>query len=94
MAASATLTCFAARTHPAVQAHLGPRGLAAVVAKVVVPRDAQLVALVAVVVVVAAHPDAVDEASHGPVVLDGLPGVAGVHRTRASAAFDQRLLLT
>lgn len=88
------LTCAAARPHPAVQAHLGPGGLAAVVAKVVVARDAHLVALVAVVVVVAAHPDAVDEASHGPVVLDGLPGVAGVEHTRVSAAFDQQLLLT
>lgn len=88
------LTCAAAWTHPAVQAHLGPGGLAAVVAEVVVSRYAHLVALDAVVVLVAAHPDAVDEASHGPVVLDGLPGVAGVDRTRVSAAFDQQLLLT
>lgn len=87
------LTRAAAWPPPTVQADLGPRGLAAVVAEVVVSRDTELVALVAVVVVVAAHPDAVREAGHGPVVLHGLPGVAGVDHARASAALDQQLLL-
>ena len=61
--------------------------------EVVVARDAQLVALVAVVVVVAPHPDAVGEASHGPGVRDGLPGVTGVHHAGVRAAFDQQLLV-
>lgn len=63
-------------------------------AEVVVPRNAQLVALVAVVVLVAAHPNSIDEASHWAVVLDGLPGVAGVDHTGVDAALDQQLLLT
>lgn len=88
-----SLTHAAVRTHPAVQAHLGPGGLALVVAEVVVTRHAELVALVPVVVLVAAHPDAIDQASHGPVVRDGLPGVAGVDHPGVSAAFDQQLLL-
>lgn len=87
------LTCAAARTHPALQAHLGPRGLAAVVAEVVVARDAEFVALVAVVVVVAAHPDAVGEVGHGPVVLQELPGGVGVDHAGVSVPFDQQLLL-
>lgn len=87
------LTCATVRAHPAVQTHLSPRRLTAIVSKVVVSRDAQLIALVAVVVFVAADPDAVDEASHGPVVHDVLPGVARVDHSSADAAFDQQLLL-
>lgn len=87
------LTCAAARTHPAVQAHLGPGGLATVVAEVVVTRDAEFVALVAVVVLVTAHPDVVGEVGHGPVVLQELPGGAGVDHSGVSVAFDQQLLL-
>lgn len=87
------LTCPAVWAHPALQAHLGPRRLAAVMAKVVVPRDTQLVALVTVVVLITPHSDAIDEASHRPVVHDGLPGVAGVDHTGADVAFNQQLLL-
>lgn len=61
-------------------------------AKVVVPRNAQLIALVAVVVVVTADSDAVHEASHRPVVQDGLPLVARVDHTSVDAAFDQQLV--
>ena len=89
---SALLTCTAVWAHPAVQAHLGARGLAAVVSEVVVARDAQLVALVAVVVLVAPHTDAVGEVGHRPVVQDVLPVVAGVDHARVNAAFDQQLL--
>lgn len=88
------LTCPAVRAHPAIKAHLGPRRLAAIVAKVVVTRNTQLIALVAVVVLVTSHSDAIDEASHRPVVPDGLPGVGGVDRTSVNAAFNQQLLLT
>lgn len=87
------LTCPAVFAHPAVQAHLSPRGLAAIVAEVVVTGNAQLVALAAVVVLVAAHSDAVGEAGHGAVVQDGLPGVAGVDHAGVDAAFNQQLLL-
>ncbi len=87
------LTCPAVWSHPAIQADLGPWRLAAVVAEVVVTRNTQLVALAAVVVLVTAHSDTIDEASHRPVVQDGLPGVAGVNHTGVNAAFNQQLLL-
>lgn len=82
------LTCPAVVAHPALQANLCPGLLASIVAKVVIARNTQLVALVAVVVVVTPHPDTVDEASHGPVVQDGLPLITGVDHTGANAAFD------
>lgn len=87
------LTCPAVFAHPAVEAHLSPRGLAAIVAEVVIAGNAQLVALAAVVVLVAAHSDAVAEAGHWAVVQDGLPGVAGVDHAGVNAAFNQQLLL-
>lgn len=85
-------TCPAVGAHPAVQAHLGSRGLAAVVAKVVVAGNTQLVALVAVVVLVAAHPYAVDDAAHRSVVGEGLPGLPGVQHARVSSALNEQLL--
>lgn len=63
-------------------------------AKVVVTRNTQLIALVAVVVLVTPHPNTIDEASHRPVVQDGLPVVTGVDHAGVNAAFDQQLLLT
>lgn len=85
-------TCPAVGAHPAVQAHLGSRGLAAVVAKVVVAGNTQLVALVAVVVLVAAHPDAVPDAAHRSVVGEGLPGFPWVQHARVSSALNKQLL--
>lgn len=65
----------------------------AIVTKVVISRDAQLVALVAVIVVVAANPDAIDDPGNWSVVKDGLPIVSRVDHTGVSAAFNQQLLL-
>lgn len=62
-------------------------------AKVVVPGNTELVALVAEVVLVAAHADPVHEASHRPVVRDGLPGVSRVDHASVDAALDEQLLL-
>lgn len=89
---NAQLTCHAVWTHPSIQTHLGPRRLTAIVAKVVVPRNTQLIAFVSVVVLVAAHPDAVLEASHRPVVHDGLPVVTRVDHPRVNDALDEKLL--
>lgn len=61
-------------------------------AKVVVPRNTQLIAFVSVVVLVAAHPDAVLEASYWPIVHDGLPVVTRVDHPRVNDALDQKLL--
>lgn len=83
-----SLTLGAVRAHPAVQTHWGPRRLAAIVAKVVVAGDAQFVALDAEVVLVTSNPEPVGDTSHGPVVQDGLPGVAGVDHAGVSAALD------
>lgn len=80
------LTCPAVASHPALQANLRPGLLAPVVSEIVVAGDAELVAFVAVVVVVAAHPDAVGESGDGPLVRDGLPVVSGVDHTGVNAA--------
>ena len=82
------LTCPAVVAHPALQANLRPGLLASIVAEVIITRNTELVALVAVVVIVTSHPDTIDEASHGPVVQDGLPVVTGVDHTSVNAAFN------
>lgn len=80
--------CPAVVSHPALQANLSPRLLAPVVPEVVVARDAELVALVAVVVVVTSNTDTVGESSNGAVGHDGLPVVSGVDHTGVNAALD------
>lgn len=87
------LTCSALRPHPAVQAHLGPGRLTAIVAEVVVAGNTQLIALIAVVVLIAPHADAIAEARHRAVVQDVLPVVAGVDHPSVNAAFDEQLVL-
>lgn len=80
-------------THPALQTDPGPRRITAIVSKVVIPRIAQFIALVPVVVLIAAHLDAVGEASHRPVVDEGLPRIARVDHAGADVALDQQQLL-
>lgn len=62
-------------------------------AKVIIPGNTQLLALVAIIVFIASHSDAIAEASHGAVMQDGLPVVAGVDHASVSAAFNQQLIL-
>lgn len=87
------LTRLAVFAHPALQAHAVARLLAAVVAEVVVTRPALLVALAAVVVLVTLETDAVLEARHGPIMLDGLPVVARVDHACVDAPLNQQLLV-
>lgn len=62
-------------------------------AKVVVPRNTQFIALVAVVVIVTAHPDTIHETGHWAVMRDGLPGITRVDHAGVNATFDQQLVL-
>lgn len=79
--------------HPAVQTDPSPRRITAIVSKVVIPRIAQFIALVPVVVLIATHLDAVGEPSHRPVMDKGLPGIAGVDHAGANVTLDQQQLL-
>lgn len=90
MLADRRLAVFA---HPALQAHAVAGLLAAVVAEVIVTWPALLVALAAVVVLVTLETDAVLEARHGPIVLDGLPVVARVDHACVDAPLNQQLLV-
>lgn len=61
-------------------------------AEVVVPRNAQLVALVPIVVLVTPHLDAINETCHRSVIQERLPRIAWVDHAGVGAALDQELL--
>lgn len=92
---AANSTCSAAgrQVSPALHALPVPQLVADVMAEVVVPRAAHLVALGAVVVLIAAHPEGVVQPRAGAAELHRLPLLARVDHPLVDAASDQQLLI-
>lgn len=86
-------TCFAVRPRPALHAASVPLLVAHIVAEVVVAGTTDFVALAAVVVFVAAHPDGVLEAGDQALILHRLLLLSGVDHPFVDAALDQQLFV-
>lgn len=87
------LTYSAFWTHPALHAAPVPKLVTHVMAKVVVPGPALLVAFGAVVVLVTLYTDGVVEAGDGAVMLDGLSFVPRVNHPLVDVPLNQQVLI-